>query len=128
MFGNKPPNTNFTPRHDGSYEAFAGAFAFFGSWAKYRNEDNDGYDVMLSRPSTNGTLTPVWFAQIKQNKVDGLFVAFHDGRCESVLHFANGRAYGEWLEWDAYTDSRLLKIIIKSSLDYFHYMTQKIEM
>jgi hypothetical protein len=38
----------------------------------------------------------------------------------------DGKAVGKWLQWDTYTDNHLLEVKIKSSLDYFKYMTREI--
>lgn len=109
-------------RHNGGYDDFIAASGL--PLARFRTHDGGGYDVTISR-SSDKTWT---FARIKQGKVNGLFVMFQNDHCENLLHFVDSKAVGKWLEWDTYSDNRLLEVKIKSSLDYFKYMTQRVEM
>jgi hypothetical protein len=109
-------------RHNGNYDDFMAGFDV--PLVRYRTKDGNGYDATISRSSDK-----FWtFAQIKQGKVNGLYVDFSNDHCQNLLHFVDGKAVGNWLQWDTYTDNHLLEVKIKSSLDYFRYMTQEIKM
>jgi len=106
-----------------SYMAKSGGKFF----AKYRTRDNAGYDVIINAPDMNGIST-AFFVQIKDGCVNGLSVTLHsDGRCNDLLHFGNGKAINRWLQWDE-NSSGLIKVKIKTPLDYFKYMNQEIKM
>jgi hypothetical protein len=118
IFGNRTAEAG----HNGSYDDFIADSGL--PLARYRTAgDGNGYDVTIN-PS-DGFST---FAQIKHGKVNGLYVMFQSGHCKDLLRFADGKAVDKWLEWDIYTDNRLLEVEIKSSLDYFKYMTQRVDM
>ena len=127
VFGNWPPETKHTLKYGGGYSTLIDESAFWGTLAKFRSNDDNGYDVALGRSDVKGVLTTEWVAQIKQGKVNGLFVDFSNEHCQNLLHCVDGKAVGKWLQWDTYTDNHLLEVKIKSSLDYFKYMTQEIK-
>jgi len=108
-------------RHNGNYNDFIAGLGL--SLAKFRTKDGNGYDATISHSSDKFST----FAQIKQGMVNGLFVDFSNDHCQDLLRFVDGNAVGEWLQWDTYTDNHLLEVKIKSSLDYFKYMTQEIK-
>lgn len=108
-------------RHNGDYNDFIAGLGI--PLAKFRTKDGNGYDATISRSSDMFST----FAEIKQGKVNGLFVDFSNGHCADLLRFVSGNAVGQWLQWDTYTDNHLLKVKIEAPLDYFKYMTREIK-
>jgi hypothetical protein len=108
-------------RHNGSYGDFVAHLGL--PLAQFRAKGGDGYDVAIDISNDWKVCT---FAQIRHGKVNGLFILFSKNNCETLLRCVDGKAVGNWLEWDTYSDNRLIEIKIKSHLDYFKYMTQEI--
>jgi hypothetical protein len=110
-------------RFGGGYDEFITGVST-SPLARFRDKNGDGYDITINPSDVDGASSFI-FAQIKHGKVNGLFVTFDNDHCETLLHCSEGYAVGEWLEWEA--ADRLIKITIKSPLNYFKYMNQKIQ-
>ncbi|HUB87590.1 MAG TPA: hypothetical protein VMB22_06830 [Verrucomicrobiae bacterium] len=106
-------------RHNRDYHEYIAQFSPY-PLARFRTQGGDGYDVIISSDE-------IIYVQIEHGEVNGLYVDFHGDHCENMLHFIDGKAVNEWLSWGGNEDY-ILEIKMKSPMDYFRYMTQKIEM
>jgi hypothetical protein len=85
--------------------------------AKYFNQANDGYEVLVT-PGSGYAKSEVACYQIKHNLMDGLHVVLSsDGHCLSWMHFSNGMAVGKWLEWWKLDNGLSLEAEFKSPYD-----------
>jgi len=86
--------------------------------------------LLLQQQQSANKWEPVFFVEIKNNKPNGIFIAFgKNNYISELLHFKDGKAFGKWLMWSYGKEyNYLVQITLKSPMDYFYYVTQEIRM
>lgn len=87
----------------------------FPNGGSFRNRSGDGYDVALQ--SGNRIL----FQQIKSGRLNGLRIVLCSEQCLSWMRFADDKAVGTWLEWDAAGNLKL-EAEFKQPYDFFGHL------